>query len=131
MSVPRPVPNPLRPGRLNPRRLNSSESNSDTPAKHLFAKALRAFSHGCVRVQHPFDLAEVLLGRQGMRRDEIKELRASREERVVTLRRRIPVHVTYLTAWVNKDGSVHFRRDVYERDKTLNKALVNTHPRPI
>lgn len=103
----------------------------DTPAKHLFAKALRAFSHGCVRVQHPFDLAEVLLGRQGMRRDEIEELRASREERVVTLRRRIPVHVKYLTAWTNKDGSVHFRRDVYERDKILNKALVNAHPRPI
>jgi L,D-transpeptidase YcbB len=100
----------------------------DTPAKHLFARALRAFSHGCVRVQHPFDLAEVLLARQGVTRNEIEEIRASGEERVVSLKRTIPVHVTYLTAWVNRDGSVHFRRDLYGRDKILNSALRSASP---
>ncbi len=95
----------------------------DTPSKGLFARAQRAFSHGCIRVQNPFDLAEVLLAHQGMSRAELDARRAGGVERVIRLRNPVPVHINYLTAWVNKDGTTHFRRDVYGRDAVLDEAL--------
>lgn len=95
----------------------------DTPSKSLFEKEVRYFSHGCMRVQNPEQLAELLLGRQGWTRDKIRAQIASGKQRIVNLERKIPIHITYLTAWVNKDGSVHFRNDVYGRDKQLAAAL--------
>ena len=53
---------------------------------------------------------------------------AAGKQRVINLAKPIPVHVTYLTAWVNKDGSVNFRRDVYNRDKQLAGALAGSLP---
>lgn len=95
----------------------------DTPSKSLFKKASRVFSHGCVRVQDPLKLAEVLLGPEGTNRSSIDSIVNRGKRRVVKLKTPIPVHISYLTAWVNKDGSVHFRRDVYGRDAILAKAL--------
>lgn len=95
----------------------------DTPSKSLFKKASRVFSHGCVRVQDPLKLAEVILGPEGVARSKIDGIINRGKRRVVKLKTPIPVHITYLTAWVNKDGSVHFRRDVYGRDAILEKAL--------
>ncbi len=95
----------------------------DTPSKRLFSKAQRVFSHGCMRVQNPLDLAAELLGREGWDLARIERQINSGKKRIVKLTSPIPVHVTYLTAWVNKDGSVHFRRDVYGRDKRLDAAL--------
>lgn len=69
------------------------------------------------------DLAEKLLGFQGISRGKIDRIVASKKRTVVKLKQKIPVHVTYLTAWVNKDGSVQYRRDIYGRDKILAKAL--------
>ena len=102
----------------------------DTPSKGLFSEASRVFSHGCIRVQYPFDLADVLLGREGMSHEEIARIKAIGAERVVRLKTPIPVHINYLTAWVNKDGTVHFRRDVYGRDAALDKALKAAMQRP-
>jgi len=95
----------------------------DTPSKSLFKRSRRVFSHGCMRVQDPFDLAQVLLGHEGWDRKQIDRIAASGKQRVIKFKAPIPVHITYLTAWVNKDGSVHFRADVYGRDKLLDKAL--------
>ncbi|MEO3428105.1 L,D-transpeptidase family protein [Pelagibius sp. CAU 1746] len=96
----------------------------DTPAKSLFSRAERAFSHGCIRVQNPPLLAEhVLSATQGWDRARIEEAIASGERTIVTLSEPLPVHITYLTSWVNKDGSVHFRSDIYERDAALVRAL--------
>jgi murein L,D-transpeptidase YcbB/YkuD len=95
----------------------------DTPSKSLFARASRIFSHGCMRVQYPEQLAEVLLKEQGWTKAKLEQAIATGERRIVKLKRTIPVYVTYLTAFANKDGSVHFRRDVYGRDKTLAAAL--------
>jgi len=95
----------------------------DTPSKSLFERSVRSFSHGCVRVQHPRDLGAVLLAAQGWSRDDIDRAIATGERRVITLERPVRVHITYLTAWVNKDGSVHFRDDIYGRDKVLADAL--------
>lgn len=97
----------------------------DTPAKSLFSQPERTFSHGCIRVQDPPLLAEfVLEATQGWSRQRIDAAIASGERTIVTLKEPLPVHIAYLTHWVNKDGSVHFRNDVYDRDTALAKALL-------
>lgn len=101
----------------------------DTPSKQNFAKASRFFSHGCLRLQDPLKMAEFILGDQGWSRGKIDGVVNSGKRTVVKLENKIPVHIAYLTAWVNKDGSVHFRRDVYGRDKILAKALSNVRGR--
>ncbi|MEM7302450.1 MAG: L,D-transpeptidase family protein [Pseudomonadota bacterium] len=95
----------------------------DTPSKRGFSRASRFFSHGCVRVQDPLKLAEVILGDQGWSRGQINGAIGTKKRRVVRLKKKIPVHITYLTSWVNKDGSVYYRNDIYGRDKILDKAL--------
>jgi murein L,D-transpeptidase YcbB/YkuD len=96
----------------------------DTPSKGLFEKEKRFFSHGCMRVQYPAKLAEVLLEDQGWSAGRIESQIASGKQRIVNLTAKIPVHVNYLTAWVDEAGVVHFRPDVYGRDKPLIEALV-------
>lgn len=96
----------------------------DTPAKSLFEKDLRVFSHGCVRVENPLDLAVVILEDEGWSRDRIGEQVNSGKRRIVKLKQKIPVYVTYITAFANKDGTIHFRRDVYGRDETLAEQLL-------
>ncbi|MCJ8308650.1 MAG: L,D-transpeptidase family protein [Hyphomicrobiales bacterium] len=95
----------------------------DTPSKSKFAKDSRYFSHGCVRLKSPMDLAEKILGFQSVSCAKIDGIVDSKKRTVVKLKEKLPVHVTYLTAWVNKDGSAHYRRDIYGRDKILAKAL--------
>jgi L,D-transpeptidase YcbB len=95
----------------------------DTPSKNLFERDARFFSYGCMRVQDPQALAEVLLGDQGWTIDRIQAQIDSGKQKVVNLKNKIPVHITYLTAWVNKDGTLHFRNDVYDRDRRLAAAL--------
>jgi murein L,D-transpeptidase YcbB/YkuD len=97
----------------------------DTPARSLFAKDQRSFSHGCIRVEHPEQLgAFVLAGQPGWSLEQIDAAIATGKRMIVPLDTPLPVHITYLTAWVNKDGSVHFRRDVYGRDAILAAALL-------
>ncbi|MEJ8571172.1 L,D-transpeptidase family protein [Microbaculum marinum] len=98
----------------------------DTPSKGLFARSSRAFSHGCVRVQDPVELGAVILGTQGWTAEKIRSVIASGKKTVVNLEEPLPVHVTYLTAWVNKDGTVNFRNDIYNRDKRLREGLQMT-----
>ncbi len=95
----------------------------DTPSKSKFNNASRFFSHGCLRLKNPFRFAEILLGEQGWSRARIDQVVNSRKRTVVKLDKQLPVHVAYLTAWVNKDGSIHFRRDVYGRDAIMAKTL--------
>lgn len=96
----------------------------DTPAKQLFARSFRAFSHGCIRLERPMDLALYLL------RDQPRWTQAALEsdiatgtERTIRLRSPRPVYVLYWTAWVGDDGHVEFHRDHYERDAALAAAL--------
>lgn len=96
----------------------------DTPSKSLFKRASRYFSHGCMRVQHPVKLAATILKAQGWSESRIKNQIASGKRRIVRLKNKIPVHITYLTSWVNKDGSVNFRNDIYHRDRNLIRALI-------
>jgi murein L,D-transpeptidase YcbB/YkuD len=98
----------------------------DTPSKSLFSKSTRVFSHGCMRVQHPDQLAEVLLGELGWSKGKVRARFATTERKVVKLKEEIPVHITYLTSFVNKDMSAHFRKDVYSRDELLAEALARS-----
>lgn len=95
----------------------------DTPSKSNFDRASRYFSHGSIRVENPMSLAEVILGAQDVSRMQVDSIVNSGKRRVVKLEEPVAVHVVYLTAWVNKDGSVHYRRDVYGRDEILSAAL--------
>lgn len=96
----------------------------DTPARDLFSRSVRSFSHGCIRVYQPLELARVLLRNDpNWSAQKIEAAVASGERQIVNLKVKIPVHLTYLTAWVNKDGTVHFRDDIYGRDAVLAEAL--------
>ncbi|WP_051332172.1 L,D-transpeptidase family protein [Cucumibacter marinus] len=97
----------------------------DTPSRSLFSRSERAFSHGCVRLQRPLDLAQQVLavgGVPGWDRNRIDSVLASGERTVVSLEQPIPVHIAYLTAWV-EDGVPQFRADIYEHDRKLLAAL--------
>jgi murein L,D-transpeptidase YcbB/YkuD len=95
----------------------------DTPARSLFAEPTRAFSHGCMRIEKPLELADYLLGPLGWDRGEIDRAIARRVERAVPLPEPVPVHVLYQTAWVDGEGTVQFREDLYGHDRTLAEAL--------
>ena len=95
----------------------------DTPSKGLFARTERAFSHGCIRTQNPFDLAEILLADQGWDRAKIDQVVASKKTTRVNLDNPITVMLLYWTAEVGDDGTVHFRKDVYNRDAPIIKGL--------
>jgi murein L,D-transpeptidase YcbB/YkuD len=95
----------------------------DTPSKSLFIKAERTFSHGCIRVDRPFDFAEVLLQQDGWNREMIDAEIASRNTRSVFLSQPLPVLLLYWTAQIGEDGQIHFYNDVYERDQKILTAL--------
>ena len=97
----------------------------DSPAHSLFERTVRAFSHGCIRLSRPLDLAEQVLrvgGVQGWTKDRINNVVASTKTTVVNLREPLPVHITYLTAWAD-DGAANFRQDIYGHDAKLLAAL--------
>jgi murein L,D-transpeptidase YcbB/YkuD len=94
----------------------------DTPAKSLFSRSERAFSHGCIRLSRPIDLAEKVLAPEGWGREQIDRAVASGDRKVVSLTTPLPVYITYFTAWVD-NGTPNFRNDVYEQDAKLLAAL--------
>jgi len=95
----------------------------DTPGKGLFDRAARTFSSGCVRVEHPFRFAELLLEANSMDAASIEELRQSRQMKSVFLKEPIDVLLLYWTAEVGGDGRIHFYEDVYLRDRAVLEAL--------
>lgn len=95
----------------------------DTPSKSLFARDSRAFSHGCIRVQDPLKLAEVLLEREGWSRADIDRAVASGRNQHIALDTHVPVHLVYWTAAAQDNGTVVYHRDVYDRDERLASAL--------
>ena len=98
----------------------------DTPDKQLFALDRRAFSHGCMRVQDPVKYAEVLLSlvrpHDGYTEDRIRRMFGSGEVDI-SFPTFVPVHLTYQTAFVDEQGKLEFREDIYGRDKTLLAIL--------
>ncbi len=96
----------------------------DTPSKSLFNREVRAFSHGCVRVQKPFEFAYKLLEKQtsdpkGAFHGWLKTGR----EQYVNLQQPVPIYLNYRTAFFKEDGRINYRNDIYGRDKTIFNAL--------
>jgi L,D-transpeptidase YcbB len=97
----------------------------DTPAPELMARARRALSHGCIRVEHPRELARrVMAGDPKWTLDAIDAAIATSQTQRIALPHPIPVYVVYLTAYVGADGIVEFRSDVYDRDLQLDETLM-------
>lgn len=97
----------------------------DTPDRQLFAQARRTFSHGCIRVDDPRDLAQILLDSDQWSRTAIDSAIATGRTETVDLPREVPVYVLYWTAFVDPDGMVQFRDDIYGRDQRLAAALAS------
>ena len=99
----------------------------DTPSRNLFSRTKRDFSHGCIRLGNPLALALFALEDhgKGWSSEQIQSTFDSGKRVVVRLTPPLPIHITYQTSWVDKDGEIHFNRDIYSRDEKLFKALLS------
>ena len=104
----------------------------DTPSRSLFSERVRAFSSGCVRVEHPMELAKALLSTTGKwSNTDLQQTLDKGKTKNITLPESVPVHLVYLTSWVSESGELHFRKDIYKRDARLQLALLNpSHTKP-
>lgn len=97
----------------------------DTPARELFTRIDRAFSHGCIRVAKPLRLAEFIL--EGQKKnwnlESISDIVKSEKRTTIRLNTRLPIHIAYQTAWVDRYGFLHFSKDLYGRDAPLEQAF--------
>lgn len=97
----------------------------DTPAKSLFEQDQRAFSHGCIRVEQPKRLAQYVLRHQPEWTEQrIDSAMNGEKELYVHLKHPIPVLIAYFTAWVDQDGYLNFRKDLYNKDSRLAKMIM-------
>lgn len=96
----------------------------DTPHRELFDRPDRAFSSGCIRIEDPLRLAELLLGDPAKyKRSDLQAIVDSRKTQRVSLKPKIPVAILYLTAALDDEGHVTFLKDVYNRDPAVLDAL--------
>ncbi len=97
----------------------------DTPGHSLFQKEIRTFSHGCIRVSRPQELAVYLLKENdpSWTLDRVNSIIQNKERKVIYLNKPIPVNILYRTAVATQDGTVLFGKDIYGRDELLEKAL--------
>jgi murein L,D-transpeptidase YcbB/YkuD len=96
----------------------------DTPARTLFDKTKRTFSSGCIRIEKPMELAAYLLtDNSKWTYEKLTAAVDSKKTRTILLSDPINIHILYWTAWVDKNGIVNFRDDIYGRDRQLNIAL--------
>jgi L,D-transpeptidase YcbB len=95
----------------------------DTPEKAFFARSVRALSHGCIRLQHPQEMAAAVMGTTV---DQLKPYFAQ-DENTIRVPKKIPIYVAYFTAWPDaQTGKVDYYDDVYQRDSSLQKAIEAT-----
>jgi len=98
----------------------------DTPSHSLFQKTKRAFSHGCIRLSRPAEMASYVLGgeKNGWGLEKVKEIIAGGKRKVVSLKKPFPIYILYRTVIVNpENGEINFWADIYGRDTLLKKAL--------
>lgn len=96
----------------------------DTPHRELFDADQRTFSSGCIRIEHPLELAEELLrGQNGWNPEKIQETLATKETKTITLEHKVPVLIVYWTVSVGATGEIRYMQDVYDRDPPVLAAL--------
>lgn len=98
----------------------------DTPARSLFSRDKRAFSHGCIRLSDPFKMAQYLLRNDPQWTNEkIDSFMTADKEKWVGLKKPLPVLITYFTAWIDDHGILHFSDDIYGHDVRMAEKLFN------
>ncbi|MBP9083068.1 MAG: L,D-transpeptidase family protein [Bacteroidia bacterium] len=96
----------------------------DTPEKSLFGETTRTFSHGCIRLEEPFKLAEFLLREDSSwTRGKITAVMDGGKQSFVKLKNKVPVFIAYFTTWVDRNGNLNFRDDVYHHDDKMKQLL--------
>ena len=97
----------------------------DTPSKSLFSQDKRAFSHGCIRVEDPRRLANYVLRHQPEWTEaRIDSAMNAEKEMFVKIKKPIPVFIAYFTSWVDRDGRLNLRNDIYKRDGRLAEMII-------
>jgi murein L,D-transpeptidase YcbB/YkuD len=98
----------------------------DTSNPELFGAGVRGFSHGCIRVEKPLDLADYLMrGNTAWDREKITAAIGTRATQTIALPRNVPIYILYWTAWADDAGRIHFGSDIYGQDRQLEQALFN------
>jgi murein L,D-transpeptidase YcbB/YkuD len=95
----------------------------DTPEKSFFTRDMRALSHGCVRLQHPREMAAAVLGTTV---DHVDKRIATRKTDKEFVKRDLPIYLVYFTAWPDQNGDIKYYNDVYDRDAHVQLALEKT-----
>ena len=96
----------------------------DTPNKKLFKKGRRAFSHGCIRLSDPKALLATFAPHErSVNYNRAKRILRGKKKRQLNLANKVPVHIVYLTAWINSDGLLHYRNDIYNYDKKQIRSI--------
>ncbi|MBL0882309.1 MAG: L,D-transpeptidase family protein [Chitinophagaceae bacterium] len=96
----------------------------DTPNRNLFSQSSRSFSHGCIRIAEPKKLAAYLLRQDSNWNNRtIDSAMHLKKEKWVALKKAVPVFIVYFTAWVDKNGELNFRKDIYKHDEKMAKKL--------
>ncbi len=96
----------------------------DTPFKNLFKEQTRAFSHGCIRLSKPYELLKTIAQEDNkINYKEARKVLKNIEKTDMDLNKKIPIHIVYLTAWLDKNGQVQFRDDIYNYDKMQSSIL--------
>lgn len=96
----------------------------DTPAKHLFDKDVRSYSHGCIRLRNPLKFADHLLSQQGVTEKQINEIVSSEKNYIMALETKMPIMISYFTCYTKKgDKYLYFFYDVYDSDKKIIEGL--------
>ncbi|CAM3572878.1 L,D-transpeptidase family protein [Flavobacterium psychrophilum] len=96
----------------------------DTPSKELFSQNKRDFSHGCIRVENPMKLAMYLLRNdKTWNQEKVGAILKTTTETGISVKPNLPVYITYFTAWVDVNGNLNFRNDIYNLDDDLAKEI--------
>ena len=96
----------------------------DTPTKSLFNRTKRDFSHGCIRVENPMKLALYFLkNNKEWNQVKIDSILTTGKEFDISIKPTIPVYIAYFTAWVDNQGNLNFRNDIYDLDAALAKEI--------
>jgi L,D-transpeptidase YcbB len=98
----------------------------DTPGHDLFSHTKRDFSHGCIRISDPLALAIFVLDGEkgGWNKQTVEAVFNQDSRKIISLRTPLPIHITYQTTWIDKEGLIHFNDDIYGRDAKLYYALI-------
>lgn len=95
----------------------------DTPSKRLFSRRVRAYSHGCIRVQDPQNLAQMLVDNYAEQQEDIKTLIRSREQKEISIRDSVSLYIRYYSCTADSAGILYFHPDIYSRDNAAIQEL--------